>query len=328
MISELFISLLFITIITIYVLYKKHMEHIALSPKQKNCRPIGITRFNQIFMLDSALNKDINNYKNKPTMIHIDFISVTKNTNVSKKLKFFSSNKEFPTIAGKSIDFEYKNEKYLYKSEIMEKISLIRDGKEEYFLISIKRHHDNYYNFFIDIENNLTYSIEIVFYDKDSLHNYKYLEIANTKVEGKEFFTKTARYNIINLNFDNSVKIFNKYSDITLNENPKECNEAFKQKNLFYNFICSKNKKIGKIYSIEEEKEIDNFNKNELEILEKIKELVRYRIDLSTFNNDFDDLKKKYDYDVKVPNNEKKTSNTLIDLNEKFKRNSFLFKVL
>lgn len=323
MISELFISLLFITIITIYLFYKKY---ITLSSKKKISGQIGIKRFNQIFTLDSSLNEDINNYKNKPTMIHIDFISILNNSNVYEKIKFLSANKEFSIVAGKSIDFEYKNDKYLYKSEITEKISLIRKGKEEYFLINIKRHHDNYYNLFIDVVKDITYSIEIVFYSKDSLQNYKYLDIENIRIEGKEFFTKTARYNIINMNFDNSVKIFNIYSEITLNENPKESNEAFKQKNLFYNFICSKNKKLGKIYPIEEEKEIDNFNKNELKILEKINELVTERINIPTFNDDFEDLKKEYNYDVKSHNNEKKTPNILIDLNEKFKRIPFFLK--
>ena len=79
-------------------------------------------------------------------------------------------NKEISIDDKNSLDFEYINNKFPYRSEIQEEIILFNEEKESKYLINIKRYHDNYYHFCNDVENSdkKTYSLEIVFFFKIS----------------------------------------------------------------------------------------------------------------------------------------------------------------
>ncbi len=155
-------------------------------------------------------------------------------------------NKEFQVKEGKQISFEYTNYKRTFKDEITEKIILNKGHKEQSFLITIKRYHENFYTIISDIEKENKFSLEIVFFIKDSSNDNKYIEINKKKIKPKENFPKTRRYNIININLKNSIELFKKYAEEKLDEN----NILFNENNLFYNFIYGNNKKIGKIFQI------------------------------------------------------------------------------
>ena len=143
--------------------------------------------------------------------------------------------------------------------------------------------------------------------------------INNTKLVAKENFPKTVRYNLINVDKINSVKIFNDYSDnkIELSDN-NEINTVFQEKNLFFNFLYGNNKRIGKIFHNKEDKEIEDFTEEEKKILEKINEM---DIDSKTYDEELIDgfmrLKKSQNY---IKENDEREGNRLDDLNNKFKK--------
>jgi hypothetical protein len=142
---------------------------------------IGEKRFNEIFQLDENLKKEINDYKSKKTMIHFIFFEISNKTKY-EILKFPSINKELEIISNKTISLEYKNDKYPYKSTITEKICLIKGKIEDDYLITIKKHHDNYYYintdlFSKDVNDVNCYSLELIFFFKDVLNSINYIKI-------------------------------------------------------------------------------------------------------------------------------------------------------
>ena len=67
---------------------------------------IGIEGFKKLFDLPDEIKNQIENFKNKKTMIHIEFESFSKDKKKYKKLKFPLLDKEFP-IEENPIEFEY-----------------------------------------------------------------------------------------------------------------------------------------------------------------------------------------------------------------------------
>ena len=230
-------------------------------------------------------------------------------------------NIEFPIIKGKDIVFEYKNNKEPYRSEIKEKIVLIGDKIQKTFLIIVKRHHENYYKIFNKIEKGRIYSLEIIFYMNGKTSSQNFIEIDNKKIETPEILEKTKRYNLINVNLNNSIQLYNKYADNKINIKNNIHNEAFKEPNLCYNFLYNDKKKIGKIFQIKEDKELDEFNKEEKEIINKVNNFIKSEIFSHNFANDFQDFYDEYSYDIR-----ENKGNKLKDLNDKFIKIPFFLK--
>ena len=290
-----------------------------------NKNEIGIEKFKKLFELKNELKIQIEDYNNKKTIVNLGFINFSSDKKEYKKLRFPSINKEFLINEKNDIVFEYTNDKFPYKSEIAENIILYNEEKEEEYLINIKRHHENYYIICTDIENEKTYSLEFVFFFKELKDKFQNIIINNTKLEAKENFQKTVRYNLINVDKINSVKIFNDYSDkkIELSDN-NETNTVFQEKNLFFNFIYGNKKRIGKIFYNKEDKEIEDFTEEEKKILEKINEM---DIDSKIYDieliDSFMSLKKSQNY---INEDDKSKGNRLDDLNKKFKGIPFFLK--
>ena len=161
----------------------------------------------------------------------------------------------------------------------MWKSNSFRWRKREEFLISIKKHHVNYGVIWIDIENEKTYSLEIVFYFKDLKDSFEEIIVKDRKIVSKENFQKTKRYNLININKNISIQIFNDYSDNKIENSDKiDLNYIFSSSNLFYNFIYGNNKKLGKIFLNTQEKETEDFDENKITLLKRIWFLSKYRI--------------------------------------------------
>lgn len=282
---------------------------------------IGVEGFKKIFELKDELKKDIENHKNKKTMIYLKFIKLSKNKKEYNKLRFPSLNKVISIDEKNSLDFEYINNKFSYKNKISELIILYNEEKEQEFLINIKRHHDNYYTFFIDIEIEKVYSLEIVFYFKNPKDKFESIIVSNTKIEASEIFPKTIRYNLINISKNNFIKLFDEYSDNKINQlNEKQQKELFSENSLFINFIYGNDKRIGKIFCIKKEKEIEDFNDEEKIIIKKINEIVSdEKINKYELIKNFESLKENQNY-------KDKKGNYLKDLNEKFEKIPFFLK--
>ena len=286
---------------------------------------IGIEGFKKLFDLPGEVKNQIENFKNKKTMIHIEFESFSKDKKKYKKLKFPSLDKEFP-IEENPIEFEYISDKFPYKNDIYEKVILLGEEKEQEYLINIKRHHDNYGIIYKDIENEKAYSLEIVFFFKDLNDSFENIVLNNKKIISKENFQKTKRYNLININLKNSIEIFDNYSDNKIGKlDPNDLKDLFSTNDLLYNFIYGNNKKIGKIFRNTQEKEMEDFNKKDIELLTKINEIVPdENLSSIEFINSFMTFKKEQNY---IKNEDtKEQGNYLEDLNKKFDSIPFFLK--
>ena len=229
-------------------------------------KEIGIEGFNKIFELKGDLKKEIENYKSTKTIIHLKFLKFLKDKKEYKKIRFSSLNKEISIDDKNPLYFEYINDKFPYKSEIPEEIILFSEAKESKYFITVKRHHDNYYYFCNDIENSdeKTYSLEIVFFFKDLKDSFDNIIYSNKKIVSNEKFPKTVRYNLININLNNVIKLFDDYSDNKMNQlDENQQKDLFGQYNLFFNFIYGNKKRMGKIFNIKQEKQIEDFNDEE-----------------------------------------------------------------
>ena len=284
----------------------------------KEDNKLAFEKYKKIFSLGGELQKQIEEFKTKKTMIHINFFRFSGIEKSFKKITFPLLQKEFPIDEKKSIDFEYITDKYLYINEFAEKIILSNEEKEEEHSINIKKHHDNYYDFNINIDKGKTFSLEIVFYFKDTKDSLENIVVNDKKIVSNEIFQKTKRYNLININQNNLKKLFDDYSDNKINElNEEQQNDLFKWKNLFLNFIYGVKKRIGKIFYINEEKEIEDFDEKEKNILKQINEIIPdENINQKVLLDRLKALSENNNYFDKDGN---KIGNYLDDLNQKFK---------
>ena len=291
-------------------------------------KEMGLEGFKKLFDLPDDVKNQIKDFKNKKTMIHIEFESFSEDKKKYKKLKFPSLNKEFPIEENtNSIEFEYINEKFPYKNDIYEKVILFDEEKEQEYLINIKRHLDNYGIISKDIEDEEAFSLEIVFFFKDLKDCFGNIVINNKKIESKENFQKTKRYNLININQKNSMEIFDNYSDNKIGNRDKNfLNDLFSTNNLLYNFIYGNNKKIGKIFHSNQEKEIEDFSKREIELIKKINEIIQNeKISSTELVQKFMILRNQQNYYI-TNEDSKEQGNYLDDLNQKFDRIPFFLK--
>ena len=282
---------------------------------------IGQEGFNKIFELEKELKEQIVNFKSKKTMIFIVFSLRNEriNKNIYDTFKFISSNREDSIEIGKKICFEYTNEQEKYRPEIKEKIALVKDNDIiQNFIIIVKRNHDNYYKIFVDIEKEekRNYALEIVCYEDDSKNIFDSINVYNKDIKCQEKFPKTKRYNIINIDYEESFKLYNKYAKNIIDI--KKSKDIFSEKNLCYTFLYNNNKKIGEIFEIKEDKKNEEFKDNEKKILEQLHKLIKDHLNISDFVKKFKEFYNRYNYKIKSNNGEQEDRNTLEDLNEKF----------
>lgn len=306
-------------------------EHVKKNGQLNNSTNsrIGQKGFNKIFELEKELQEQIKNFKSKKTMIFIEFSSRNEKTNekIYDTFKFISSNREDSIEIGKKISFEYINDQEKYRSEIKEKIALVKDNKIiQNFIIIVKRNHDNYYKIFVDIEEEekKNYSLEIVCYEDDSRDIFDSINVYNKAIKCQEKFPKTKRYNIINIDFEESFKLYNTYAKDTIDI--KKSKDIFKEKNLCYTFLYNNNKKIGEIFEIKEDKKIEELKDNEKIILVQLNMLIKDHLGKSDFVEKFKEFYNRYNYKMKSNDCQQEDRNTLEDLNEKFISINFSLK--
>ena len=114
---------------------------------------------------------------------------------------------------------------------------------------------------YIEKEEKKNHALEIVFYEDDSKDTVDSINIYNKAIKSQEKFSKTKRYNIINIDYEESFKLYNTYAKDIIDI--KKSKEIFAKKNLCYTFLYNNDKKMGEIFEIVEEKEIEEFKDNE-----------------------------------------------------------------
>ena len=150
-------------------------------------------------------------------MIFIEFFSRNERTNenIYDTFRFLSSNREDSIKIGKKISFEYTNNQEKYREEIKEKIALVKDNNIiQNFIIIVKRNHDNFYKIFVDLEKEekQNYALEVIFYEDESKDIFDSINVYSKAIKCQEKFPKTNRYNIINIDYEESFKLFNTYA--------------------------------------------------------------------------------------------------------------------
>ena len=114
---------------------------------------------------------------------------------------------------------------------------------------------------YIEKEEKKNHALEIVFYEDDSKDTVDSINIYNKAIKSQEKFSKTKRYNIINIDYEELFKLYNIYAKNIVDI--KKSKEIFAKKNLCYTFLYNNDKKMGEIFEIVEEKEIEEFKDNE-----------------------------------------------------------------
>jgi len=217
------------------------------------------------------LQKEITNFHKKETKI-IFFCEKLILNYYSKLIIFneeYNLNEKTPLI----ITMSKTNP---LKSDFTENIILKSDnGDTKNFIINICYHIDNYYQLLLDkIEDPL--SLEIVFYSKEN----KFPEslkgnLVTIKDYNNSNLPNLKRFNILNISRNEFYDIYDKYSFNKLTEKNKSLiNDS---NALFVNFIDKKfdYKYEGKIFQkLEDEKPYDDFNEEELILLEMTKEFI------------------------------------------------------
>ena len=267
-----FISLL--VIIISFIAYNfKFLKKKYIQIKQK--------RLEDYFNLYNLL-KEIKNYQKKETKIF--FYCQTIVSNYYSKLNIF--NQEYELNSNDPIEIQIKKTNKL-KSDFTEKIILkSNSGDMKYFIINICYHMNNYYQIILDkIEDSL--SLEIVFYSKNNQfpkcikgNDFSFKNYDNKNIP----FLK--RYNIINISREEFYLIYNTYAFNKLEESSKLLLKDYNS--LFINFIHKINEDNfeGKIYNQIEDKVFEDFNDDEIKLLNLTKKFISDNINNKDYLED------------------------------------------
>ena len=272
-------------------------------------------KLEKYFDLDE-LKKDIDYYNKKETILYFHCEKL-----ISKYYsKLLLLNKEYELNENKIIEIKI-NKNELLNSDFNEQIILKSEKEEIKFVINICYNMNNHYQIILDkIENSL--SLDIVLYSKKN--NFPKNAI------GDKFILKDykdniipflKKFNIINISREDFYKIYNCFSSKELDEKNKK--ELINKNSLFVNFIIKNENDVeGRIFEQEEETDYEEFTKEELELLEKIKKLT------SNFTKDKIKILKDliffiyYEY-LKIVENQE---NTIKSITSKFSNTCFFNK--
>ena len=143
------------------------LSYLYLHPKS-NINKIKKRTFENLFKLPSSLEKEMNDFKGKPTKLYFHFIRHFSSKQCYKSI-YLPSQKQFFNIKGNDLVINYIDKKYTFKYYVAEKIILMdSNGIKKTFIIVVNKHVENYYNIIIDMDENIkkTYSLEIITYAK------------------------------------------------------------------------------------------------------------------------------------------------------------------
>ena len=226
---------------------------------EKNYKKIGKERLENLMKIDERLNNDIIEYKKRSTILIINFFKNSKNNDKSyEQIKI--CNKIYDTT--KSIKLQYEAQEPCKNFESQEVVELISKqyDKEIQFTININFYQINHYNVFIDIQENKTSVVDMIYCSK----NYQLLpdkiNICGNNIEIIDSYNNMKRINFINLCGEELINFIKSNYHEYYESNKKKIIEISEYSDLFINIII--NDKLDIII-------LEDIHKNSLNKLEK-----------------------------------------------------------
>jgi hypothetical protein len=221
-----------------------------------------------------------------------------------KKKEYFEQiifeNKSFDLNKG-SISFEiYPTEEEKKNNiSIIKHIELKKNEKRKKFRIEIYLFQDNYFDLFIDLNEDETYSIETIFYSNSNELLPITLNIKEKDLTLKDFgIQKMKVNNIINLIKDDCIEYINSQSSLKIDTKNLIFNK--KNNNLLLNTrIININKKESNLFLFDIDKEIYNLQNSDIILLNKFFNLIIRPFILPYSKYEFDKIPKNIKNDFK-----------------------------
>ena len=180
---------------------------------EKKYEKIGEEKLKKLLELEPNLKEEIEKYLNTPTFLKFNFIKLKKSGKYFKEINILGDDHN----TEKNIEIQYKERNGdIYYFETQTTIKL-RDKSNEKnnieFTLNINLHQINNYNIFIDIFEEKTYSLEIIFYSKINKLLPKQISINGLFINITDFLYSMARVAIFNINKKSLTKFFEQYPD-------------------------------------------------------------------------------------------------------------------
>ena len=247
-----------------------------------------------------------------------------------KKNKYFEQiifeNKSFYLNKGSiSLEIYPTEEEKKNNISIIKHIELKKNEKRKKFRIEIYLFQENYFDLFIDLNEDETYSIETIFYSNSNELLPITLNIKEKALTLKDFgIQKMKVNNIINLIKDDCIEYINSQSSLKIDTK----NPIFNKKNnnlLLNTRIININKKESNLFLFDIDKEIYNLQKSDIILLNKFFNLIIQPCILPYSKYEFNkipkniknDFKKKFEEFIqkeKIKNKNKKHASSNISL--------------
>ena len=153
----------------------------------------------KLLEMDENLKKEIDIFLKQKTKLIFRFISFNKNKTYNK-IEFENKAYNLDNQEELECDVSFEETGIGNNISIMENIKLSKGEQNTLFLLEIYLHQNNYYDIFININNDISFSIETIFFS----HNYKLLpkeiKINEVILNLKDFDSKNSKIiNIINI---------------------------------------------------------------------------------------------------------------------------------
>ena len=250
----IFVAILIILLITIiiYLYFRKRKKVIA--------------RMIKLLEMDENLQKEIDIFLKKKTKLIFHFISFNKNQ-IYDKLELENKTYKIDNQEELKCDISVEETGIGNNISIMKNLKLSKGEQNKIFLIEIYLHQDNCYDILIDINTDLSFSIETIFFS----HNYKLLpkeiKINEVKFNLKDFDSKNSKIsNIINIKKKDFIEYIKNQGYINLYPSDPIFNNQ--NKNFFLNTrIIDENKRENSLFLNEIEKKIKELNTKDIQLL-------------------------------------------------------------
>ena len=313
------------------------LSYLYLHPKSI-INKIKKRTFEKLFKLPPSLEKEMNDFKGKPTKLNFHFIRHFSSGQCYKSI-YLPSQKQYFDIKGNDVVINYIDKKYTFKYYVAEKLILMGSNCiKKTFIIVVNKHVENYYNIVIDMDENIkkTYSLEIITYAKTKSDLNKIKTLQNLEIYKKETHLQNIlRCNIINAREEDLSDIYSINLENEKNAKIDDINFAELKENLLLNIILSKDGKIAlrRIFENIEENIIFRLQKDEINLLKDLYSEVikKYKnansndgTNINNFKDEFIKFDKKHGYNENIDENGAKSIDSdLRNINLKFRCTPF-----
>lgn len=210
----------------IFVYFKKYILQLIKRIKKNKIKRLYRNEF----------DKEIRNYKLKKTKVFFHLEIINEKNPIYTKFTVFNRT-YFNLIPGEAIVLTMSTNNII-KSDL-QKIAILSSEDDTYrqsFIFSVNLRQDNHYQVILDIQEEQTAAVEIVFYSKEN-DIPSILETKNFKIEYIEEYNnipKIKRFNVVNIDINSIRDMYNSYAN---NKIADKAFESFSTEDLFIYFL-------------------------------------------------------------------------------------------